>query len=33
MAMAVLMSIPVVVLYFRGQKYFIEGITVGAIKG
>jgi multiple sugar transport system permease protein len=33
MAMAVLMTIPVVILYFRTQKYFIEGITVGAVKG
>lgn len=33
MAIAVLMWIPVVVLYFRSQKYSIEGITVGATKG
>lgn len=33
MAMAVLMTIPVVILYFRAQKYFIEGLTVGAVKG
>lgn len=33
MAMTVLMSVPIVLLYFRAQKYFIEGITVGAVKG
>ena len=33
MAMTVLMTIPVVILYFRAQKYFIEGLTVGAVKG
>jgi len=33
MAMAVLMTIPIIVLYFRAQRYFIEGITVGAVKG
>ncbi|HEY0603802.1 MAG TPA: carbohydrate ABC transporter permease [Herpetosiphonaceae bacterium] len=33
MAMTVLMTIPVVLLYVRAQKYFIEGITVGAVKG
>jgi multiple sugar transport system permease protein len=33
MAMTVLMTIPVLILYFRAQKYFIEGLTVGAVKG
>jgi len=33
MAMTVLMTVPVVILYFRAQKYFIEGLTVGAVKG
>ena len=33
MAMTVLMTVPIVLLYFRAQKYFIEGITVGAVKG
>lgn len=33
MAMAVIMAIPIVVLYFRAQKYFIEGLTVGSVKG
>ena len=30
MAMTVIMSMPIVILYFRAQKYFIEGLTVGA---
>lgn len=33
MAMTVLMALPVVLLYFRAQRYFIEGLTVGAVKG
>ena len=33
MAMTVIMSIPIVLLYFRAQQYFIEGLTVGAVKG
>jgi multiple sugar transport system permease protein len=33
MAMAVIMSLPILLLYFRAQKYFIEGLTVGAVKG
>ena len=33
MAMTVLMTVPIVLLYFRAQKYFIEGLTVGAVKG
>lgn len=33
MAMTVLMTLPVIMLYFRAQKYFIEGLTVGAVKG
>lgn len=33
MAMTVLMTVPIVLLYFRAQKYFIEGITVGGVKG
>jgi len=33
MAMATMMSIPVLVLYFLAQKQFIEGINVGAVKG
>ncbi len=33
MAGASLALIPVVVVYLVGQKYFIEGITAGAVKG
>jgi multiple sugar transport system permease protein len=33
MAMAVIMTIPILLLYFRAQQYFIEGLTVGAVKG
>src|SRR3954469_9333273 len=33
MAAAVLVVLPVVVLFFLGQRYFVEGITVGGVKG
>jgi ABC-type glycerol-3-phosphate transport system permease component len=33
MAMKAIMSLPIVLLYFRSQKYFIEGLTVGGVKG
>jgi multiple sugar transport system permease protein len=33
MAMAVMMAIPVLVIYFLAQKQFLEGINVGAVKG
>jgi multiple sugar transport system permease protein len=33
MAGAVLASLPVVALFFSLQKYFLQGITVGALKG
>jgi multiple sugar transport system permease protein len=33
MAMTVIMSLPILLLYFRAQKYFIEGLTVGGVKG
>ncbi len=33
MAGAVIASLPVVVLFFSLQKYFLQGITVGALKG
>jgi len=33
MAMTVIMSLPILLLYFRAQKYFIEGLTVGGAKG
>ena len=33
MAMSTLMALPILVLFFVAQKYFIEGLTVGAVKG
>jgi multiple sugar transport system permease protein len=33
MAGAVIASIPMIVLFFSLQKYFLQGITIGAIKG
>lgn len=33
MAMSVVMAIPVLGLFFSAQKYFIEGLNVGGIKG
>jgi multiple sugar transport system permease protein len=33
MAMATIMTIPMIILYFVAQRYFIEGITVGGVKG
>lgn len=33
MAVAVLGALPVMVLYPFFQKYFVKGITVGAVKG
>lgn len=33
MAMTVIMSLPILLLYFRAQKYFIEGLTVGGVTG
>lgn len=33
MAGATLALIPVVVVYLLGQKYFVEGITSGGVKG
>jgi multiple sugar transport system permease protein len=33
MAMTVIMSLPIIVLYFVAQRYFIEGLTVGSVKG
>ena len=33
MAMATMMALPVLLLYFVAQKQFIEGINVGAVKG
>ncbi|MDY6878557.1 MAG: carbohydrate ABC transporter permease [Chloroflexota bacterium] len=33
MAMSTVMAAPILTLYFMAQKYFIEGLTVGAVKG
>jgi multiple sugar transport system permease protein len=33
MAMATMMALPILLLYFAAQKQFIEGINVGAVKG
>ena len=33
MAMSVLMAVPILGLFFSAQKYFIEGLNVGATKG
>jgi multiple sugar transport system permease protein len=33
MALATMMSVPVLALYFLAQKEFLEGINVGAVKG
>lgn len=33
MAMACLVVLPLIVLFFSAQKYFVEGITAGSVKG
>lgn len=33
MAMATMMAAPILMLFFFAQRYFIEGLTVGAVKG
>jgi multiple sugar transport system permease protein len=33
MAMATMMAAPILLLFFLAQRYFIEGLTVGAVKG
>jgi multiple sugar transport system permease protein len=33
MAMATVMALPILVLFFLAQRYFIEGLTVGGVKG
>jgi multiple sugar transport system permease protein len=33
MAMSAVMAAPLLLLYFVAQKYFIEGLSVGAVKG
>ena len=33
MAMSTVMALPILILFFVAQRYFIEGLTVGAVKG
>jgi multiple sugar transport system permease protein len=33
MAAALLMLLPIVIIFLLGQKYFVHGLTVGAVKG
>jgi multiple sugar transport system permease protein len=33
MAMSTIMAAPILLLFFMAQRYFIEGLTVGAVKG
>jgi len=33
MAAALIVSLPVILIFFLGQRYFIEGITLTGIKG
>jgi len=33
MAASTVTIIPIIVIYFLGQKYFVEGITLTGIKG
>lgn len=33
MAMAFLSVIPLIILFFAGQKYFVEGISTSGMKG
>lgn len=33
MAMSTVMAAPILVLFFTAQRYFIEGLTIGAVKG
>ena len=33
MAMATMMAAPILLLFFMAQRYFIEGLNVGAVKG
>jgi arabinogalactan oligomer/maltooligosaccharide transport system permease protein len=32
-AMSILMSIPILVLFFAAQRYIVSGLTVGGVKG
>ena len=33
MAAAVLVALPIIILYFIAQRQFVEGITFGGVKG
>ncbi len=33
MAGAILMAVPVVLIYSYGQKFLVEGLTAGSVKG
>jgi multiple sugar transport system permease protein len=33
MAAAVLVVLPVIVIFLAAQRFFVEGITVGGVKG
>jgi multiple sugar transport system permease protein len=33
MAMSLMMTIPVIILFFAFQRYFIEGVVMSGIKG
>lgn len=33
MAMATMMAVPIIIIYFLAQKQFLDGINVGAVKG
>jgi multiple sugar transport system permease protein len=33
MAMTIIMSLPIIGLYLAAQRHFIEGLTIGAVKG
>jgi len=33
MAITIIMSLPIIGLYLAAQRHFIEGLTIGAVKG
>ena len=33
MAAALVSSVPVIVLFLAGQKYFVSGLSTGSVKG